>query len=104
MMSLLFLLIKCADLSNCARENAVNREWVSRLLHEFWEQGDMEKAIHGRCSPNLERCVVHTPMRTLYHYTQNIHTYTQKSERRKCPDKLLEVSSSTPVSVSRGGE
>ncbi|CAO3591876.1 unnamed protein product [Absidia cylindrospora] len=48
-------LIKCADISNCARPFPVAKKWAEILQHEFHEQGDLEKELGLSVLPMNER-------------------------------------------------
>ncbi|KAL1915937.1 uncharacterized protein VTP21DRAFT_6325 [Calcarisporiella thermophila] len=40
------ILIKCADISNCARPFQIAEQWSKVLIEEFTCQGDLEKELH----------------------------------------------------------
>ncbi|CEP15107.1 hypothetical protein [Parasitella parasitica] len=48
-------LIKCADISNCARPFESARRWAQILAEEFFEQGDLEKELGMSVLPINER-------------------------------------------------
>ncbi|KAL1916756.1 uncharacterized protein VTP21DRAFT_5460 [Calcarisporiella thermophila] len=48
-------LIKCADISNCARPFHVAQWWSKRLLEEFTSQGDLEREIELPVLPMFDR-------------------------------------------------
>jgi hypothetical protein len=49
------ILIKCADISNVARPFPLARKWADILLHEFFRQGDIEKAKGLPLGPFMNR-------------------------------------------------
>ncbi|ORZ14239.1 hypothetical protein BCR42DRAFT_418351 [Absidia repens] len=48
-------LIKCADISNCARPFPVAKKWAEILQKEFHEQGDLEKELELTVLPINDR-------------------------------------------------
>ncbi|CAO3645535.1 unnamed protein product [Cunninghamella blakesleeana] len=48
-------LIKCADISNCARPFPIAKRWAEILAEEFYEQGDLEKELGLDVAPINER-------------------------------------------------
>ncbi|GAA5801576.1 hypothetical protein HPULCUR_007024 [Helicostylum pulchrum] len=48
-------LIKCADISNCARPFESAKEWAKILAQEFFEQGDLERELGMPVLPINER-------------------------------------------------
>ncbi|CAO3612365.1 unnamed protein product [Mucor hiemalis] len=48
-------LIKCADISNCARPFESAKRWAKILAEEFFEQGDLEKELGMSVLPINER-------------------------------------------------
>ncbi|ORX63143.1 HD-domain/PDEase-like protein [Hesseltinella vesiculosa] len=48
-------LIKCADISNCARPFHLAKRWAKILKEEFSEQGDLEKCLGLPVLPFLDR-------------------------------------------------
>ncbi|KAI8645637.1 hypothetical protein BD408DRAFT_411288 [Parasitella parasitica] len=48
-------LIKCADISNCARPFESAKRWAQILAEEFFEQGDLEKELGMSVLPINER-------------------------------------------------
>jgi len=51
-------ILHCADLSNPAKPPHVYREWVSRVMEEFFRQGDRERALGFDVSPMCDRSTV----------------------------------------------
>lgn len=57
------MVIKCADISNPARDPVLYKQWVDCIMEEFWRQGDAEKhlgmpisAFMDRSTPNVPKC------------------------------------------------
>ncbi|KAG0171218.1 3',5'-cyclic-nucleotide phosphodiesterase [Apophysomyces sp. BC1015] len=48
-------LIKCADISNCARPFPGAKRWAQHLAEEFFQQGDLEKELGLSVMPINER-------------------------------------------------
>ncbi|KAG5442912.1 cAMP-specific 3',5'-cyclic phosphodiesterase 4B [Clonorchis sinensis] len=48
-------MIHCADLSNPAKPLRLNRKWTSRLMEEFFRQGDKERSLNLEISPMCDR-------------------------------------------------
>ncbi|KAF7732581.1 3',5'-cyclic-nucleotide phosphodiesterase [Apophysomyces ossiformis] len=48
-------LIKCADISNCARPFSSAKRWAQYLAEEFFQQGDLEKELGLSVMPMNER-------------------------------------------------
>jgi hypothetical protein len=48
--------LKCADVSNPARPMAVYEGWIVRVVQEFYNQGDTERAVGLPPSPFMDRC------------------------------------------------
>ncbi|CAB3987038.1 cAMP-specific 3, 5 -cyclic phosphodiesterase 4C-like isoform X3 [Paramuricea clavata] len=49
-------LVHCADLSNPTKRLPLYKEWVDRLMEEFFQQGDRERKIEGMdVSPMMDR-------------------------------------------------
>ncbi|KAF7262345.1 hypothetical protein EG68_00384 [Paragonimus skrjabini miyazakii] len=48
-------MIHCADLSNPAKPLRLNRKWTSRLMEEFFRQGDKERSLKLEISPMCDR-------------------------------------------------
>ncbi|KAL7749953.1 3',5'-cyclic-nucleotide phosphodiesterase [Sorochytrium milnesiophthora] len=51
----LSMAIKCGDLSNPTRQKTVSTNWTSRIMEEFYCQGDQEVAIGLPCSKFMDR-------------------------------------------------
>lgn len=43
--TLLFCLIKTADISNPSRHRSIAVNWQIKIMEEFWNQGDKEKSL-----------------------------------------------------------
>eukprot|EP00834_Sanchytrium_tribonematis_P002563 NODE_82_length_22625_cov_0.476516.p4 type:complete len:533 gc:universal NODE_82_length_22625_cov_0.476516:10192-11790(+) len=52
---LLIITIKCADLSNPAKPAYIYQEWCSRVMEEFFIQGDLEKNLNLPVSKFMDR-------------------------------------------------
>lgn len=57
------MVIKCADISNPARDPTLYKQWVDCIMEEFWCQGDAERnvgmpvsAFMDRTTPNVPKC------------------------------------------------
>lgn len=57
------MVIKCADISNPARDPFLYKQWVEAIMEEFWRQGDAERkvgmpvsAFMDRTTPNVAKC------------------------------------------------
>eukprot|EP00026_Physarum_polycephalum_P005836 Phypoly_transcript_05875.p1 GENE.Phypoly_transcript_05875~~Phypoly_transcript_05875.p1 ORF type:complete len:613 (+),score=110.74 Phypoly_transcript_05875:46-1839(+) len=57
------MIIKCADISNSAKKNSLYLNWASRVMEEFWCQGDQERklgipisAFMDRTQPDVPKC------------------------------------------------
>lgn len=57
------MVIKCADISNPARDPELYKQWVDCIMEEFWRQGDAERslgmpisAFMDRSTPNVPKC------------------------------------------------
>jgi len=55
---LLQQMLHCADLSNPTKPAHVYREWVNRVMEEFFRQGDRERALGYDVSPMCDRSTV----------------------------------------------
>jgi len=55
---LLQQMLHCADLSNPTKPANVYREWVTRVMEEFFRQGDRERALGYDVSPMCDRNTV----------------------------------------------
>jgi hypothetical protein len=53
--------IKCADVSNMAREWGLYERWLTRIMAEFFRQGDEEKKMGLQVSPFMDRETVQIP-------------------------------------------
>lgn len=53
------MMIKCADLSNPTKRMDLYSQWTSRILEEFFNQGDQEKRFGIPVSPYYDRETVH---------------------------------------------
>ena len=42
---ILQMLLHCADLANPTKEFDTYKTWTNRVMHEFWDQGDLEKKL-----------------------------------------------------------
>ena len=49
------MLMKCADVSNPTKEMPIYQEWISRIMAEFYNQGDLEKKLGLPISPFMNR-------------------------------------------------
>ncbi|ORZ32154.1 hypothetical protein BCR44DRAFT_1392117, partial [Catenaria anguillulae PL171] len=47
--------MKCADLNNPTRPRHVSFEWTQRIMEEFYQQGDQERALHLPISKFMDR-------------------------------------------------
>ena len=99
------MLLHCADTANPTRPEAIYRQWTGRVMEEFYQQGDLEKAnglpvsrFYCRQTTNVPKCqigfiniiVCHltiatppTPCTTrhpLTHYTPSCHYAPSPSE------------------------
>lgn len=54
-------LMKCADISNVARDSFVSLRWSSALQQEFWKQGDEERALGFDFGPMFDRNFSQSP-------------------------------------------
>jgi len=54
-------MLHCADLSNPTKPAQIYREWVSRVMEEFFRQGDRERALGMDVSPMCDRNTVKIP-------------------------------------------
>ena len=61
MRQLLQQMLHCADLSNPTKPEKVYREWVTRVMDEFFRQGDRERALGYDVSPMCDRSAVKVP-------------------------------------------
>ena len=52
---LLQMLIKCADVSNPGKPLNLYLEWMNRIVEEFFQQGDRERALSLPISPFMDR-------------------------------------------------
>jgi len=55
---LLSQMLHCADLSNPTKPAHIYREWVTRVMEEFFRQGDRERALGYEVSPMCDRSTV----------------------------------------------
>ena len=55
---LLSQMLHCADLSNPTKPAHIYREWVTRVMEEFFRQGDRERALGYDVSPMCDRSTV----------------------------------------------
>jgi hypothetical protein len=55
------MMMKLADVSNPAKEWSIYFKWCELILHEFWRQGDMEKALNLTVSPYMDRDNTNVP-------------------------------------------
>jgi len=53
-MSLLKMIIKCADVSNEVRPETISAPWVERLFAEYYEQSAREKREHLPLTPYMD--------------------------------------------------
>jgi len=59
---LLDMMIHCADLANACRPRHIMKEWCTRVISEFWKQGDLER-IHGiPVGPGRDRATANVPL------------------------------------------
>jgi len=58
MYQLLQQMLHCADLSNPTKPAHVYREWVNRVMAEFFRQGDRERELGVDISPMCDRHTV----------------------------------------------
>lgn len=49
------LLLKCADISNAAKRDALYSSWTRRIMDEFYRQGDREREKGMPCSRFMDR-------------------------------------------------
>jgi len=57
-LQLLTQMLHCADLSNPAKPMHIYREWVNRVMEEFFRQGDRERELGVDVSPMCDRYTV----------------------------------------------
>lgn len=57
--------VKCADISNATKKEALCRKWAQFIMNEFWNQGDEEKRRNipvsmfmDRTNCRVEKCQV----------------------------------------------
>ena len=57
------MVIHSADIANPCRSEKIYRQWTERVMQEFYEQGDLEKAnglpvskFFDRTAPNVPKC------------------------------------------------
>jgi len=58
---MLQILIKCADVSNPGKNLPIYQQWVDRIVEEFFQQGDKERALGLPISPFMDRENPKTP-------------------------------------------
>jgi len=51
-------ILHCADLSNPSKPAHIYKEWVNRVMEEFFRQGDREKMLGVDVSPMCDRNTV----------------------------------------------
>lgn len=52
---ILAIVVKMADVSNCAKNVALYQAWTERIMEEFFQQGDEERALGLPISPYMDR-------------------------------------------------
>eukprot|EP01135_Chromosphaera_perkinsii_P002662 Nk52_evm30s226 gene=Nk52_evmTU30s226 len=55
------ILVKCADVSNPCREPHLCSEWTTRIMREFFEQGDIERESNMTISMFMDRHTTNIP-------------------------------------------
>lgn len=55
------MMIKCADVSNPTKKWKIYEKWTSRILEEFFNQGDQEKRVGLPVSPYFDRDTIFVP-------------------------------------------
>ncbi|KAI7864802.1 hypothetical protein BDF14DRAFT_1883956 [Spinellus fusiger] len=60
-LSLCGVLMHVADISNTVRPWSIAKQWSDRVVQEFFQQGDVERAIGLPISPNMDRTQTHQP-------------------------------------------
>ena len=48
-------MVHCSDLSNPTKPLDIYRQWVDRIMEEFFRQGDREREIGMEISPMCDR-------------------------------------------------
>ena len=48
-------MVHCSDLSNPTKPLDIYRQWVDRIMEEFFRQGDQEREIGMEISPMCDR-------------------------------------------------
>ena len=51
-------MVHCSDLSNPTKPLDIYRQWVDRIMEEFFRQGDQERAIGLEISPIFSKFLV----------------------------------------------
>ncbi|GAA5814327.1 hypothetical protein MFLAVUS_007821 [Mucor flavus] len=121
-------LIKCADISNCARPFESAKEWAKILAQEFFEQGDLERELGMPVLPINERgkicledfqisfkkfvalklfesiCKVTTNMQfTIDYIHENINIWESMKSKREPVDKLVTTPNTIPPQPTPDG-
>eukprot|EP00516_Mucochytrium_quahogii_P000336 CAMPEP_0203746360 /NCGR_PEP_ID=MMETSP0098-20131031/1833_1 /ASSEMBLY_ACC=CAM_ASM_000208 /TAXON_ID=96639 /ORGANISM=" , Strain NY0313808BC1" /LENGTH=1506 /DNA_ID=CAMNT_0050634435 /DNA_START=86 /DNA_END=4603 /DNA_ORIENTATION=+ len=52
--TVLELVMKCADVNNCAKDTVLYKQWVVRIVNEFLYEGDLEKSLNLPVSPFMD--------------------------------------------------
>ncbi|ORY31096.1 HD-domain/PDEase-like protein, partial [Neocallimastix californiae] len=52
---LMQMMIKCCDVSNPTKSRNIYKEWMNRVMSEFFSQGDKEKQLNMTVSPFCNR-------------------------------------------------
>ena len=90
-------MVHCADLSNPTKPREIYVNWVGRIMEEFFQQGDKERAQGMDISPMCDRenaTVAKSQVTSAPHYFMDVHKTTNICF--KMPRSASSTTSCTP--------